>query len=106
MKTQIPILLLILFTEFTAFSQEKYSDYTSKQKVNIFKDDFSDNKNNWWTGDNPYAYAAVEKGDYTLEWRGSLPIWNSYKAINFDLNKDFEIEAEIKQISGSQEFFY
>jgi hypothetical protein len=106
MKTQIPILLLILFTAFTAFSQEKYSDYSEKQKVSVFKDNFSDNKNNWWTGDNPYAYAAVEKGDYTLEWRGSLPIWNSYKAINFDLNKDFEIEAEIKQVSGSPEFFY
>jgi hypothetical protein len=106
MKIPTFILSLILFSTFTAFTQEKYSDYTQKQKTKIFLDDFSDNSNNWWTGDNPYAYGAIEQGTYIMEWRGSLPIWNSYKEIKFDLNKDFEIEAQIKQISGSPDFLF
>ena len=96
MKIPTFILTLIIFSTFTAFPQGKYTDYNNKQKTTIFTEDFSNNSYNWWTGDNPYALALVEKGNYILEWRGSLPIWNSYKEIKFDLSKDFEIPYKIR----------
>lgn len=33
--------------------------------------------------------------------KGEIPIWYSYKTFNFDVTKDFEVEASIKQLSGA-----
>lgn len=99
MKNLTSIITCILFTG-QVFSQNSYADFTAREKNIVFYDSFDSNANRWWIGDNSEAYGAVEKGNYVLEWRGKLPIWYSLNGINFDLTKDFEIEASIKQISG------
>ncbi len=83
------------------FSQGLYADFTPKEKNLVFFDNFDNNVNRWWLGDNSEAYGAVEKGNYILEWRGNLPIWYSLNGIIFDFTKDFEIETSIKQTSGA-----
>ncbi len=100
MKYLISIISIMLTCQ--GFSQGLYADYTLKEKNVIFLDNFDNNVNRWWLGDNEQAYGAVEKGNYILEWRGSLPIWYSLSGMNFDFSKDFEIEASIKQTSGAE----
>ncbi|RPH33315.1 MAG: caspase family protein [Bacteroidales bacterium] len=94
------LFISILFT-FPVFSQGLYADFTPKEKNLVFLDNFDNNANRWWLGDNSEAYGAVEKGNYILEWRGKLPIWYSLAGVNFDFSKDFEIEASIKQTNGA-----
>jgi len=106
MKSYLYIIILIFLFPIAIFSQDNYRDYSEKQKTIIFSEDFSNNLNDWWTGNNASAYASIENGNYILEWRGSVPIWNSYKEIKFDLSRDFEIEANIRQLSGSPDFLF
>ena len=98
MKYLISI-ISILFT-CQVFSQGLYADFSSQEKNQVFLDNFDNNINRWWLGDNSESYGAVEKGNYILEWRGKFPVWYSLAGINFDFAKDFEIEASIKQTSG------
>lgn len=84
-----------------AFPQIAYNDFSLNDKETVFFDDFVNNNNRWWTGDNDQALGVVSNGNYTLEWRGKLPIWYSLNGINFDYTRDFEIEARIKQTNGS-----
>ena len=106
MKRLLSTLVLFFFISYSGSAQEKYSDFTDRQKEKIFLDDFSNNNNGWWTGDNPYALGEVTNGYYILEWRGDLPIWNSYREIKFDLSRDFEIEADIRQVTESTDLLF
>ena len=83
------------------FSQNSYSDYSSNQKEVIFYDHFDNNANAWWIGNNADCSGVIEGGSYILEWKGETPIWYSYKGIQLDISKDFEVEASIKQIAGA-----
>lgn len=96
-------LILIVCTCFSlqSIAQFAYNDYSSREKELVFLDNFDNNNNRWWIGDNAQAYGAVERGNYILEWRDKLPIWYSLNGIIFDITKDFEIEASIKQTSGA-----
>jgi len=98
MRIIVTIFTLIFTVQ--AFSQNSYNDFSLKDKEVIFSDNFDNNANNWWIGNNTDALAVIENGNYVLEWRGKMPIWYSNNGINFDFTKDFEIETRIKQTSG------
>ena len=99
------ISLLSLFS-FSAFSQVSYNSYSSNDKEFVFIENFDNNSRNWWTGDNSDAYGAVLDGKYILEWRGKTPIWYSFNNTTFDVSKDFEIEASIRQLTGNYDNLY
>ena len=95
------ILLLFMCISLQSISQIAYNDYSANEKEIVVFDDFLNNNNNWWIGNSTDAYANVENGNYVLEWRGTTPIWYSYNSLRFDISKDFEVEASVKQITGA-----
>jgi len=100
MKFIISIILLVFTLQ--SFSQNNYFDYSPREKEVVFLDNFDNNNNRWWLGDNTEALSSIEKGYLTLEWRGKSPIWYSLNGIIFDLTRDFEIETSIKQTIGNK----
>ncbi|NVO10438.1 MAG: caspase family protein [Bacteroidales bacterium] len=100
MKYIISIIAL-LFTH-QSFSQNNYNDYSQREKEVVFLDNFDNNNNRWWLGDNTEALSTIENGYLTLEWRGKTPIWYSLNGIIFDFTRDFEIETLVKQTGGAK----
>ena len=94
------LIALTILTYIKASSQSEYNRFSTQDKEVVFLDNFDNNVNRWWTGDNRDALGVISNGNYILEWRGSSPIWYSLNGIVFDFTQDFEIEANIKQTSG------
>jgi hypothetical protein len=92
---------ICLLFSLNTFAQNGYDNLPDLEREVVFFDQFDNNINNWWTGDNADAYGAINYGNYILEWRAKLPIWYSSMNVRWDISQDFEIETSIKQISGS-----
>lgn len=69
-----------------------------------FIDDFTDNKNGWWTGDDQNASGSLSNGKYLLQGKGK-PIWNSFIPLQIDATRDFKIYCEIQQLSNTTNLF-
>jgi hypothetical protein len=68
--------------------------------VPVLSESFNNNNNNWLT-DNNFISGKIEKGNYLIgykNFRGTNGL--SYKSIQFDLTKDFEIGTSIQIING------
>lgn len=69
----------------------------------IIDDDFSSNKNDWWTGYNNDFICLIKDGHYFLEYKREvknlLPLAEFTK---LPLNKDLQIECKIEKLSGIQ----
>jgi hypothetical protein len=86
------------------FAEANYNDYPPSQKSILFLENFDDNKNNWPMGtsnknrgyyriENGYYYAEATGGNTQIFWSNNIPA--------IDESRDFEIEAEMKYVSGT-----
>lgn len=95
------IALLIIFQSGNLFAQKKYTDYSAKDKQNIFIENFNNNFNKW-TIDNNWISGKIENGHYLLNCKNYKNTTGlSYHSVDIDENKDFEIETKIKIINGN-----
>lgn len=63
----------------------------------VFEDDFADNRNNWSERrDHHKIILRVRPGRYEIENKVEGQTWYTWKTINIDPARDFEIEALIK----------
>lgn len=82
-------------------SKKEYDAVSYDEKDYFFSDYFEDNRNNWSTGTEGKSKGVVEYGSYT---------WSSFvnsgyvtqKTIEIDESRDFEIEANLKFVSGNR----
>jgi len=76
--------------------------YSGAQLPVILKDEFVDNRNVWWTGDQETYSMKIEKGKYVITTRvkddGRYVTLTPY----WDKQKDFSLEASFVQKSGSE----
>jgi len=102
MKRIIGILLFVF--PLIVCAQSSYYDYNMANKETLFYDDFSDNRNAWWSGDN-YTPCSVEYGHYSMQRNttGAAASWQT--KIVIDEAKDFEIESNIKIAVGESQGF-
>ncbi len=88
----------------------KYIDSTVKPDiVNViksgpFSDDFSHNNNEWATGDTKDYVLSFENGIYNFEHKNTTGGWSTTIENTIDQTKNFEISAEIKKISGVENY--
>jgi hypothetical protein len=98
----ITILLVLILLSITSFSQTNYYDYSNSQKEYIFFDEFEDNKNDWNLGyraNNSVRY-SIEDGSLKVNVYDETGSRSKHKYVAIDQNRDFEIEAKLKYISG------
>lgn len=82
--------------------KKNYDSYSSKDKVEIFNDNFNDNSNNWKTGSSESTYGYISNGYYTWKSKQQTSAWSTQKTIKIDQSKDFEIEARLKYLEGKK----
>ena len=107
------IVLTILFGTLSAnriFGQnaanpEVYNAYTPEQKVPLFTEEFTDNKNSWYLGikENVW-FQNLQDGTLFFQSFENVPK-EDYKEVIIDQNKDFEIELKIRLDKGIQNKF-
>ncbi len=68
----------------------------------FFKDDFDNNKNNWYIFDEDGASAKINNGTMIMECKDDYASYRFWKSINLNIKKDFYIQIRIKQISGNK----
>jgi hypothetical protein len=87
-----------------ASSSNDPKDYSfiENQKLSpVFVDDFSDNRNNWWTGSENIK-VSFEYGSMVLRCTNSnAATWRAIKGLN--ANIDFQIETSIRFNNGKQD---
>jgi hypothetical protein len=105
-KNNIILSVLIILISQT-FAQNvwkpmNYSGIRATDKRIIFVDDFIDNRSNWPTGVPNLSLGKVEDGHYYWEsfTNEASVCWRTIKEL--DENSDFEIETQIKFISGDE----
>jgi len=97
-----PIFILLLAILSSAFGQTNYSDYTSANKSPIFVDDFKNNANNWWTGDQ-YRTCNYANGQFYFSTHGNEEAGITFRQIEINQSKDFEIETSIAYLDGTSD---
>ncbi|MBL4604683.1 MAG: hypothetical protein JKY02_03210, partial [Flavobacteriaceae bacterium] len=78
---------------------KSYSSYTSTNKDYILKEAFNDNYRGWSTGTQGESIGVVSNGGYTWSSKNSSARTTSLE-FYIDQNRDFEIEADIKFVTG------
>jgi len=103
MKKLITVLFLMWVVEINLYSQQNYGDY--RVSYNVFFENFDDNQNNWNISDNSEIKQQIRDGKYLFQSKceESKVTW---KTINFDSERDFEIETLISYYSGTQNNSY
>ena len=98
-KTNLKIdYLRVSYLEKSYYNTDKTSYYT-QYKDYIYTDDFYNNDNEWSTGSSGKSDGYMENGSYN--WKSLVDkAWSTSKSIYINQNRDFEIEAEIKYVSG------
>ncbi|RLD51694.1 MAG: hypothetical protein DRI94_05345 [Bacteroidetes bacterium] len=84
---------IIFFCLFIAVSYSVFS-----QPVEIFRDNFNDNSN-FWPND---KYTKIVNGNHIASCDTSYIFRMSFKEININEKKDFDIAAKIRQLSGDE----
>jgi len=75
---------------------------TTKNILYTFHDDYTDNNNNWDTGDFEGGTASIANGEYSISYNVSGYLWlmfNKFPDFKSIASKDFEISTMVK-ISG------
>ena len=82
--------------------------FLSAQKT-VFRDDFTDNKNKWWTGSNEFYDVKIENGYYEINYKTKekpekdlLVIKNKF---NIQHAWDIELRMKVVSLEGSQNSF-
>jgi outer membrane protein OmpA-like peptidoglycan-associated protein len=75
------------------------------QKNVVFREDFDNNNNSWSTSFNQGS-GAIGDGVYTLDKTSGDGNWYFYKAQAYEADKDYTVEASIRQVSGVEDYGY
>jgi hypothetical protein len=97
----IPILFLLLIDVLSVSGQPSYGIAAFYDTRSVFFDQFDDNSNDWIT-DNSWLKGKIENGRYLLtckNFKNSNGL--SYKPINIDKDRDYEIETSLQIVKGS-----
>ncbi len=98
----ISCLLLCTLTMAKAQSFDPKTIYNEITKL-ITWEEFTDNSNNWFIGENDNAPSFIEAGNYYIRLKNDNTTWhrwNSNNILNLDPNRDFVIEIFVSQIMG------
>ena len=89
----------------TIANLEVYNAYSPEQKVSLFNEEFTDNKNSWYLGikENVW-FQNLQDGTLFFQSFENVPK-EDYKEVIIDQNKDFEIELKIRLDKGIQNKF-
>lgn len=71
-----------------------------------FSDQFINNDNQWYTGDDEKKVFKVKNGKYYLKHKRTEKGWATYDDQYIDTSKDFEIETKLDKISGVNNYGY
>lgn len=89
----------------------KYIDSSIKPDIvdvtknnGLFSDDFSSNKNDWAIGNTQDYVLDFTSGFYNFEHKNATGGWSTTFNKPIDQTKDFEISAQIKKISGLENY--
>lgn len=66
-----------------------------------FVEEFTDNSNGWWLGDNELGSAVIERGRYVMVCKQEQAWWYTNRSTYIDPNKDYTIEATLRQTGGA-----
>lgn len=78
-----------------------YNAYTSSKRNDFFYDGFDNNNKNWWVGNDNNNWAKIENGYLYWESKTSNSRYLPYNLPDLDEYKDFEIELQVKFVTGS-----
>lgn len=94
-----------IFTDTDAEIFFEYNSITSDRLTNFFVDNFDNNNSEWYTGFNAnLAGASVSNGEYFLKagFAGNSFISYSGTFVNWDTNKNFQIEYAMRSILNNE----
>lgn len=96
-------LCLVMFFSTTVFARSNYHDYADDERQSVFFDDFSSAGNDWSVGTfgEGCRRSKIENGYFQIEslCDDQFPSFWTNK-VEIDENRDFEIEASIKFVTG------
>jgi hypothetical protein len=97
------LLFLMIYQTVSIIAQQSYADYIVSESV--FYESFDDNRNNWDITDNSELKQQIVNGKYLFQSKSdeSKATWTS---VDFDTERDFEIETLISYSSGTQDNSY
>ena len=75
-------------------------------KKGLINDNFDNNANFWATGDTKNYYLGINSGKYYFAHKNTTGGWSSTLKTKIDQTRNFEITAEIKKISGVNNYGY
>jgi len=100
-KRSFGFLILSVLLSSAVSAQLSYSDASFSGKSAIFNDSFDNNSNNWFL-DNLWIKGEIANGCYGITCKNYQRATGlSYKQVQIDLARDYEIEAWLRVISGS-----
>jgi hypothetical protein len=86
---------------FELTAQQNYKDISAGQRVSILSETF-DNNNNSWITDNSYVSGRFVNGSFDISCKNfNQNTGMSYRTINIDQTKDFELETSFTIIKGT-----
>jgi len=77
----------------------------AQPKQLIFKDEFKDNRNKWWTGKNESGSCNIVDDKYIIEYKKDKS-WTTKVDCELIQDEDFVIETNIAKIAGTNENGY
>ncbi len=79
------------------------TDYTATRYENLFLDNFSNNNNDWFEGENSDYTFDVRNGAYLLQSKNNQ-VWFVSRDIELNPNRNYDIEVEFRLLSGGENF--
>jgi Caspase domain len=97
----ISIMVLLTLHVFELSAQQNYKDISAGQRVSILSETFDNNNNNWIT-DNSYISGKFVNGNFDIACKNfNNNTGLSYRTVQLDQSKDFELETSFTIIKGS-----
>ena len=97
----ISIMVLLTLQIFELSAQQNYKDISAGQRVSILSETFDNNNNNWIT-DNSYISGKFVNGSFDIACKNfNQNTGLTYRTIQIDQTKDFELETSFTIIKGS-----
>jgi hypothetical protein len=104
----IVILTICLLFIFNCNSQqeEEEVEFVDIFQDKEFKEDFNNNSNNWYIGEDDSFASRIENGSLFFEHKREQGDWHNYNEIEIDQNNDFYIQTTIELIEGNEDGAY
>lgn len=105
------LLICILFCCVGTANAQDFNPKTIYEKITdlIIWDEFNDNLNEWFVGENNNAPSSIEAGNYFIRLKTENTTWHRWNTVNnlhIDPNRDFVIEMFVSQVMGEDNRAY